>query len=121
MYRISDAYFNQQCQQNPQYDELCPGYVAPVVETDIDDIIDDGTGTGDSVVDNVIEAPEVTVPGDIPGVEIEVPAVPEVEVEILPVTPVEPEVIDVPVPDVVEQIEMKWRWNLRWKLKQRWI
>ena len=38
------------------------GYVAPVVETDIDDIIDDGTGTGDSVVDNVIEAPEVTVP-----------------------------------------------------------
>ena len=35
---------------NPQYDEQCTGYVAPVVETDIDDIIDDGTD-GDSVVD----------------------------------------------------------------------
>jgi len=112
-----DAYFNQQCQQNPQYDELCPGYVAPVVETDIDDIIDDGTGTGDSVVDNVIEAPEVTVPGEIPGVEIEIPAVPEVEVEILPVTPVEPEVIDVPVPDVVEQIEMEIEMELEMEIE----
>ena len=112
-----DAYFNQQCQQNPQYDELCPGYVAPVVETDIDDIIDDGTGTGDSVVDNIIETPEVTIPGEIPGVEIEVPSMPEVEVEILPVTPVEPEVIDVPVPDVVEQIEMEIEMELEMEIE----
>ena len=112
-----EAYFNQQCQYNPQYDEQCTGYVAPVVETDIDDIIDDGTGTGDSVVDSVIEAPEVTVPGEIPGVEIEVPAVPEVEVEILPVTPVEPEVIDVPVPDVVEQLEMEIEMELEMEIE----
>ena len=112
-----EAYFNQQCQYNPQYDEQCTGYVAPVVETDIDDIIDDGTGTGDSVVDSVIEAPEVTVPGEIPGVEIELPAVPEVEVEILPVTPVEPEVIDVPVPDVVEQLEMEIEMELEMEIE----
>lgn len=112
-----DAYFNQQCQQNPQYDELCTGYVAPVVETDIEDIVDDGTGTGDSVVDSVIDTPEVTIPGVIPGVEIEVPSVPEVEVEILPVTPVEPEVIDVPVPDVVEQIEMEIEMELEMEIE----
>ena len=53
----NEAYFNQQCQLNPQYDEQCTGYVAPIVETDVEDIIDDGTGTGDSVVDSVIEAP----------------------------------------------------------------
>ena len=46
-----DAYFNRQCQYNPQYDENCTGYIAPVVETDVEDIVDDGTGTGDSVVD----------------------------------------------------------------------
>ena len=112
-----EAYFNQQCQYNPQYDEMCTGYVAPVVETDVDDIIDDGTGTGDSVVDSVIEAPEVTVPGEIPGVEIEVPAVPEVEVEILPVTPVEPEVVEVPVPDVVEQLEMEIEMELEMEIE----
>ena len=48
------AYFNQQCQYNPQYDEQCPDMLS-VVETDIEDIIDDGTGTGE-VVDSVIEA-----------------------------------------------------------------
>ena len=110
-----DAYFNQQCQQNPQYDDMCPGYVAPVVETDIDDLIDDGTGTGDSVVDNIIEAPEVTIPGIIPGVEIEVPSMPEVE--ILPVTPVEPEVIEVPVPDVVEELELEIEMELEMEIE----
>ena len=108
------AYFNQQCQYNPQYDEQCPGYVAPVVETDIEDIIDDGTGTGDSVVDSVIEAPEVTVPGDIPGVEV-IPA-PEVETEIV-VVAVEPEVIEVPVPDITEQIEAEIEMELEMEIE----
>ncbi|MBG11176.1 MAG: hypothetical protein CMD92_08460 [Gammaproteobacteria bacterium] len=110
-----DAYFNQQCQQNPQYDEMCPGYVSPVVETDIDDIIDDGTGTGDSVVDNIIEAPEVTIPGNIPGVEII--TVPEIEVEIPDITPVEPEVIEVPVPDVTEQLELEIEMELEMEIE----
>ena len=68
MYKIlyEQAYFDKQCLLNPQYDELCTGYVAPVVETDVEDIVDDGTGTGDSVVDSVIDTPSVTIPGDIP-------------------------------------------------------
>ena len=110
-----DAYFNQQCQYNPQYDELCPGYVEPVVETDVEDIVDDGTGTGDSVVDNIIEAPEVTIPGNIPGVEII--EVPEIEVEIPDITPVEPEVIEVPVPDITEQIELEIEMELEMEIE----
>lgn len=111
-----DAYFNQQCQYNPQYDELCPGYVEPVVETDVEDIVDDGTGTGDSVVDNIIEAPEVTIPGNIPGVEII--EVPEIEVEIPDITPVEPEVIEVPVPDVTEQLELEIEMELEMEMEE---
>ena len=110
-----DAYFNQQCQYNPQYDELCPGYVEPVVETDVEDIVDDGTGTGDSVVDNIIEAPEVTIPGNIPGVEII--EVPEIEVEIPDIKPVEPEVIEVPVPDITEQIELEIEMELEMEIE----
>ena len=111
----ADAYFDQQCLFNPQYDEGCPGYVEPVVETEVEDIVDDGTGTGDSVVDSVIEAPEVTVPGDIPGVEI-IPVMPEPEVEIV-VVAVEPEIIDVPVPDVVEQIELEIEMELEMEIE----
>ena len=108
------AYFDQQCQYNPQYDELCTGYVAPVVETNPEDIVDDGTGTGDAVVDSVIEAPEVTVPGEIPGVEIEVQPAPEVEIVVVAV---EPEVIDVPVPDIAEQIEAEVEMELQMEIE----
>ena len=71
----SVAYFNQQCSLNPQYDEQCTGYVAPVDVTD-PIAIDDGTGTGDSIVDNVLELP------DLPITVVEVtPPVETVEVE----------------------------------------
>ena len=56
----NDAYFDPQCQYNPQYDTQCPGYVEPIVETSPEDLIDDGAGTGDAIVDSIIEIP-VTV------------------------------------------------------------
>ena len=98
------AYFDQQCLYNPQYDPLCIGYVAPVVETSPEDLIDDGTGTGDSIVDSVIEVPTLPVinlipdipePVEVPQPEIVMPDVPEVEVV----------VVEVPTP--VEQIELE--------------
>ena len=81
------AYFNQQCMLNPQYDEQCTGYMAPIDTTD-PVAIDDGTGTGDSVVDDVLQAP------DIPVVEL---VVPPVIVEI-----VEPE--SEPEPEIIEEV-----------------
>ena len=54
------AYFDQQCLLNPQYDDKCPGYVAPVDVTD-PIAIDDGKGTGDSIVDNVLGLPGLTI------------------------------------------------------------
>ena len=83
------AYLNQQCLRNPQYDESCPGYTEPIVNVDP---VDDGTGTGDSVVDSVLALPE-----DIPEVIIlpapAAPAPPPVEI----VAPVETEVVTVEV------------------------
>ena len=98
------AYFDQQCLYNPQYDPLCTGYVAPVIETSPEDLIDDGTGTGDSIVDSVIEVPTLPVvnlipdipePIEVPQPEIVMPDIPEVEVV----------VVEVPTP--VEQIELE--------------
>ena len=83
----SVAYFNQQCMLNPQYDETCTGYVAPVDTTD-PIAIDDGTGTGDSVVDDILELP------DLPVVEL-VQAPPPVEI-------VEPE--PDPEPEIIEEV-----------------
>ena len=94
------AYFNQQCTYNPQYDELCTGYIPPVVTTDVDDIIDDGTGTGDVIVDSVIEQPLppiVTMPEPPIPPTPDVPVVPEVETD---TTVVEP-------PTVIEEIEQE--------------
>ena len=80
------AYFNQQCLLNPQYDEQCTGYVAPIDVTD-PIAIDDGTGTGDSIVDDVLDVPE------LPTIEIvETPVV------------VEPKPEPEPEPEVIEEI-----------------
>jgi len=98
------AYFDQQCLYNPQYDPLCTGYIEPVIETSPEDLIDDGTGTGDSIVDSVIEVPTLPVinlipdipePVEVPQPEIVMPDIPEVEVV----------VVEVPTP--VEQIELE--------------
>jgi len=80
------AYFNQQCLLNPQYDEQCTGYVAPIDVTD-PIAIDDGTGTRDSIVDDVLDVPE------LPTIEIvETPVV------------VEPKPEPEPEPEVIEEI-----------------
>jgi hypothetical protein len=75
------AYLEQQCLYNPQYDESCAGYTEPIVNTDP---IDDGTGTGDSIVDSVIalptEIPEVIILPPPPA-----PAPPPVEIVVVPV------------------------------------
>ena len=98
------AYFDQQCLYNPQYDPLCTGYVAPVVEASPEDLIDDGTGTGDSIVDSVIEVPTLPVINLIPDIPqtIEVPQ-PEIVMPDIP----EVEVVVVEVPTPVEQIELE--------------
>jgi hypothetical protein len=98
------AYFDQQCLYNPQYDPLCTGYVAPVVEASPEDLIDDGAGTGDSIVDSVIEVPTLPVINLIPDIPetIEVPQ-PEI---VMPTVP-EVEVVVVEVPTAVEQIELE--------------
>jgi hypothetical protein len=67
------AYFNQQCLINPQYDQLCNGYIAPVVSDPTQ--IDDGSGTGDAIVDDVINT------DNTPGV-ILIPVIPEPEPEV---------------------------------------
>ena len=80
------AYFNQQCLLNPQYDSACPGYVAPVdVKNPVK--IADGTGTGDSTVDEVLEVPTLPV---IEIVEVPVVIKPEPEPE--------------PEPEIVEEV-----------------
>ena len=76
---------------NPQYDETCTGYIEPIIETDPGTIVDDGTGTGDSIVDSVIallvEIPDMIIlppapaPAPAPVVVVVVP----VEVEVTPV------------------------------------
>lgn len=75
------AYLEQQCLYNPQYDESCAGYIEPIVNTDP---VDDGTGTGDSIVDSVIalptEIPEVIILPPPPA-----PAPPPVEIVVVPV------------------------------------
>ena len=75
------AYLEQQCLYNPQYDESCAGYTEPIVNTDP---VDDGTGTGDSIVDSVIalptEIPEVIILPPPPA-----PAPPPVEIVVVPV------------------------------------
>ena len=88
------AYFNQQCLLNPQYDSACPGYVAPVDAKDPVKIAD-GTSTGDSTVDEVLEVPT------LPVIEIvEVPVVTKPEPEPEP----EPEIVEeVVVEETVEQ------------------
>jgi hypothetical protein len=98
------AYFDQQCLYNPQYDPLCTGYVAPVVEASPEDLIDDGAGTGDSIVDSVIEVPTLPVINLIPDIPetIEVPQ-PEIVMPDIP----EVEVVVVEVPTPVEQIELE--------------
>ena len=85
------AYLEQQCMYNPQYDETCTGYIEPIIETDPGTIVDDGTGTGDSIVDSVIalpvEIPDMIIlppapaPAPAPVVVVVVP----VEVEVTPV------------------------------------
>ena len=75
------AYLEQQCLYNPQYDKSCAGYIEPIVATDP---VDDGTGTGDSIVDSVIalpvEIPEVIILPPPPA-----PAPPPVEIVVVPV------------------------------------
>ena len=93
------AYFNQQCLLNPQYDEQCTGYVAPIDVTD-PIAIDDGTGTRDSIVDDVLDVPE------LPTIEIvETPVVvepkPEPEPEVIEEIVVE-ETIEEEIQQVVE-------------------
>ena len=112
-----DAYFDQQCTYNPQYDPLCTGYVAPVVETNPEDLIDLGTGTGDSIVDSVISTPDlpITIIVVPPPPVLEITPEPEPEpepqtpeliivgpniIEVVPVVPVEP-------PTIIEQIEQE--------------
>ena len=85
------AYLEQQCMYNPQYDQTCIGYIQPIIETDPGTIVDDGTGTGDSIVDSVIalpvEIPDMIIlppapaPAPAPVVVVVVP----VEVEVTPV------------------------------------
>ena len=99
------AYFDQQCLYNPQYDPLCTGYVEPVVDTSPDNIIDDGTGTGDSIVDSVIETPELPVIDLIPDIPEVV--VPEPEVEIIPLDIPEVDVAVVEPTTPIEQIELE--------------
>ena len=107
------AYFNQQCTYNPQYDEQCTGYIPPVVTTDVDDIVDDGTGTGDSIVDSVIEAPALppTViiipppPEPEPMPEPEPEPTPEVVIVGPNVIETTPEVVEPPT--IIEQIEQE--------------
>ena len=88
------AYLEQQCMYNPQYDETCIGYIAPVIDTDP---IDDGTGTGDSIVDSVIALP-VDIPEMIILPPAPAPAPPPVVVVVVPV-----EVEVVPVEITLEQ------------------
>ena len=75
------AYLEQQCMYNPQYDTTCVGYVAPVVDTNP---VDEGTGTGDSVVDSVIALP-VDIPEMIILPPAPAPAPPPVVVVVVPV------------------------------------
>jgi len=104
-----DAYFDQQCLYNPQYDTLCTGYVAPV--TDGASIIDDGTSTGDSIIDSVIEAPAlppsviIIPPPPMPEPMPEPEPAPEVIVVGPNVIEVAPVVVEPPT--VIEQIEQE--------------
>ena len=89
----SEAYFNQQCLYNPQYDSLCQGYQAPVV--DVPEVGDIGIpGTGDSVVDNIISLPPARMPDVI---ILPQPSAPEPEPIEVVVIPTEIVVIDAPV------------------------
>jgi len=72
---------------NPQYDQQCTGYMAPI-DTRDPVAIDDGTGTGDSVVDEILDLP------DLPVIEL-VQAPPPVEI-------VEPE--PEPEPEIIEEV-----------------
>ncbi len=86
------AYFDQQCLYNPQYDELCTGYVAPVVEASPEDLIDDGAGTGDSIVDSILATPDLPIVNLIPAPEPMPEPMPEPEVVV--------ELPTVEIPDV---------------------
>ena len=98
------AYLEQQCMYNPQYDQTCIGYISPVIDTVVD-----GTGTGDVIVDSVIEVPEVIIlppppapappPVEIVVVPVEVEVVAEVELEL------ELELAEIEV-ETVEEVEV---------------
>ena len=97
----NDAYFDQQCQYNPQYDTQCPGYVEPIVETSPEDLIDDGAGTGDAIVDSIIEIPAPVINEMIIMPQ---PPAPEPMPAPLPVV----EIVEVEVPEVtIESIELE--------------
>ena len=121
------AYFNQQCTYNPQYDEQCTGYIAPVVTTDVDDIVDDGTGTGDSIVDSVIEAPALPPsviiipppPEPEPMPEPEPEPTPEVIIVGPNVIETTPEVVEPPT--VIEQIEQEIEAEIEAEIEQELI
>jgi len=105
------AYFDKQCLLNPQYDELCPGYVAPVTPSDPTEV-DDGTGTGDSVVDDIIDNDVNDLPNIIitpPEPEIIVPEIEVPEVEIDNTLPeVEIPDVEIELPDIsIESIEQE--------------
>lgn len=105
------AYFNQQCMLNPQYDEQCTGYMAPIDTTD-PVAIDDGTGTGDSVVDNVLELPDtpvvelVQVPPSVEIIEPEPEPEPEIIEEVIIEETVQEETIveEIVVEEIVEEV-----------------
>lgn len=109
----AEAYFNQQCLLNPQYDPDCNGYIAPVTPSD-PGTVDDGTGTGDAVVDDILETPDLpiivipTAPEPEPEIEL-----PEIEIDTgvgTNNTNTTPEIeipdIDIDIPEVnIESIE----------------
>jgi len=107
------AYFDKQCLLNPQYDDMCPGYVAPVTPSDPTDI-DDGTGTGDSIVDDILETPDLPIVVIPTAPEPEI-ALPEIEIDTgvgTNNTNTTPEVeipdIEIELPDIsIESIEQE--------------
>lgn len=62
----AEAEYNTNCQNNPQYDSACPGYVAPITSNPT--IVT--TPGVDSTVADVIATPEIEVTSNIPEVPV---------------------------------------------------
>jgi len=97
------SYFNQQCSFDPQYDTQCPGYQAPIEETVDPVAIDDGTSTGDAIVDNILATPDLPIIDIMPTPQ----PIPEIQIQSVPDVTVVPDIPEVTTESVIQDLNIE--------------